>query len=289
MAQYRLTVSADPKIKVGAKNKNTEALQTFLATFGYLPQPKASAKAKLKAVKFTAAFPKIHDPFVDTDKAVNFGTFDELTCTALKSYQAFHGLPPTGVLDVGTEAQMNLPRCGFPDRPGGGNRVGAFVLSGLQWSRTDLTYRISKSTRTGLSFDLVESAVETAFSLWSDVTPLTFTRVDPDADANIDIRFEVRSHGDPYPFDGPFNVLAHAFFPQDGRAHFDDEENWDVAFPPSTGPIDLISVAAHEFGHLLGLEHTSVRGALMFPSYSGPQRFLAQDDIGAIQSLYGTP
>lgn len=48
-----------------------------------------------------------------------------------------------------------------------------------------------------------------------------------------------------------------------------------------------MTVAAHEFGHALGLDHTQVAGSLMLTSYSGSHRFLGYDDKAGIQSLYG--
>jgi peptidoglycan hydrolase-like protein with peptidoglycan-binding domain len=288
MAAPKLVITSEPKLKLGAKGPNTENLQTFLTMFGYMPSPKApKAKAKKKpAPKSSVAFKNMVDPFVATDAPPEFGTFDEATQMALKSFQAFHGLPPTGVLDIGTEAELNRPRCGCPDSPGGGSRVAAFAL-GPRWSKRNLRYRISRTSQGGLSPAVVEAAVKDALGIWSDSTTLTFTRVGPSAPADLDIRFEVGSHGDGDPFDGPFRVLAHAFFPEDGRVHFDDAEAWAMDFPPTNlSTIDLITVAAHEFGHALGLDHSSDRGALMFPTYSGPQRFLGQDDINGIRALY---
>jgi hypothetical protein len=72
-----------------------------------------------------------------------------------------------------------------------------------------------------------------------------------------------------------------------GDAHFDEDETWTVTIPPGAGTIDLVTVAAHEFGHSLGLGHSAVAGALMAPFYTGPHRAVEADDIAGITSLYG--
>lgn len=100
---------------------------------------------------------------------------------------------------------------------------------------------------------------------------------------HIEIRFEVGEHGDGDPFDGPGGTLAHAYFPvYGGDAHFDDDERWTIRSYRGT---NLFQVAAHEFGHSLGLSHSDVKSALMAPFYRGydPHFDLDRDDIDAIQ------
>jgi hypothetical protein len=51
--------------------------------------------------------------------------------------------------------------------------------------------------------------------------------------------------------------------------------------------IDSLTVAAHEFGHMAGLGHSSDKLALMYPSYEDARKtLLGADDIAGISALY---
>jgi hypothetical protein len=67
--------------------------------------------------------------------------------------------------------------------------------------------------------------------------------------------------------------------------HFDDAELWALA--AGARQFDTETVALHEIGHLLGLDHSTVPRSVMFPTYGGARRALSQDDIAGIRSLYG--
>ena len=87
------------------------------------------------------------------------------------------------------------------------------------------------------------------------------------------------------PFDGPGGILSHAGMPPDGGLHFDVDEQCFVGEVPDA--MDIGTVWLHEIGHLLGLGHSSVPEAIMFPYIgAGMIKGLSQDDIEGIKALY---
>uniref|UniRef100_A0A8C6HKI9 Matrix metalloproteinase-27 n=1 Tax=Mus spicilegus TaxID=10103 RepID=A0A8C6HKI9_MUSSI len=202
----------------------------------------------------------------------------------LREMQAFFGLTVTGKLDSDTLAIMKVPRCGVPD-------VGQYGYTLPGWRKYSLTYRIMNYTPDMTPAD-VDEAIQKALQVWSKVTPLTFTRISKGV-ADIMIAFRTGVHGwCPRHFDGPLGVLGHAFPPGlglGGDTHFDEDETW---IAKDGEGFNLFLVAAHEFGHSLGLSHSNDQTALMFPNYISldPSKYpLSQDDIDGIQSIYGSP
>uniref|UniRef100_A0A147BPY1 Putative matrix metalloproteinase n=2 Tax=Ixodes ricinus TaxID=34613 RepID=A0A147BPY1_IXORI len=218
---------------------------------------------------------------------------------ALRRMQKFAGLPPTGRLDQATARMMKARRCGVPDVIGHAERVRRYALQGSKWDKTHLTWSVmdfpSRADRS-----MIRSQIGKALRVWSDASKLRFTEISPQSvrsdakgAADIAVTFARLDHGDGYSFDGPGTILAHAFFPGDGMggdAHFDADENWITGTPQSnSNEVSLFAVAAHEFGHSLGLSHSSVPGSLMYPYYQGVKEdfVLPYDDKMGIQRLYG--
>lgn len=199
---------------------------------------------------------------------------------AIELYQQWFGLTVDSELGPQTLTSMRQPRCQHMD---------VLEARNSKWGLTNLTYYI-KSRDTGeITAEQWDQEIADAFSYWSEVCPLKFTRVNS---TNANIILSVSSNrGDGLGTSG--GTLAFAQLPPNSNYRgqlitvYDSAERWSTT---SGGGINLSSVVCHEGGHLLGLDHTNVRGALMYPTYSPsvtkPQQ---NDDIKRIQALYGKP
>ncbi|CAL8360900.1 unnamed protein product [Merluccius merluccius] len=198
----------------------------------------------------------------------------------LQDMQMFFGLNATGVLDPETLGVMRVPRCGVPD-------VEDYSLDqGTRWRKSVITYNIGQYTR-DLPRSTVDSLINSALSVWAQASGLTFVRLHTQT-ADIMVEFVTREHGDLFPFDGPRGTLAHAFGPgigMGGDTHFDDDEHWTAG---GKG-FNLYLVAAHEFGHALGLKHSRNPESLMYPTYHHSRQvsLLSIEDVTNINTLYG--
>lgn len=209
---------------------------------------------------------------------------------AVRKAQEILGLVVDGVPGIVTErAMLSTPRCARPDLLG--------LATGLnQWAKRKatqegLTYHVTRYVR-NIRQDTQEEELKAAFQSWQDVSRLRFERLhSSQADILIGASDSPREE-----FGSPGAVLAWAQLPR-GSNHrgqlvmkMDLAEPWVTDLSEGGRGILYRNVAAHEIGHLLGLEHTQIRGELLFPTYaasvSKPQ---AKYDIPEAVKRYGEP
>ncbi|KAI4302809.1 hypothetical protein MLD38_038512 [Melastoma candidum] len=217
---------------------------------------------------------------------------------AILQCEAKQGHPLTRERDLEAPTKFASPRGSLPEMV---SRVHAterylYFPGKPRWSSREpmvLTYAFSPEHSIDyLSQKEIRSAFRHAFSRWSSVIPMNFEEAGDYAYADIKIGFYGGDHGDGQPFDGVLGILAHSFSPESGRFHLDKAERWAVDFDTeqSRVAVDLESVAVHEIGHLLGLEHSQAKDAVMYPSLMPRERRvdLKADDIDGVQALYGS-
>ena len=213
--------------------------------------------------------------------------------TAVKKFQKMFGLVEDGKVGPKTRWALHYPRCGhpdFPDHDAPDRKKFQRMTKAARWQKANLTYCITDYVSTeDISKSAQEAIIAQAWKQWMDVTPLKIERTKLSSGADIVIS---TGRGPKDDFDGPGGTLAYAFMPEGDDKQlimrFDLDETW-MQDPRDNG-IAMLNVACHEFGHLLGLDHSKKSKALMAPFYNEsvgkPQ---PNDDIARVQKLYGHP
>lgn len=132
-----------------------------------------------------------------------------------------------------------------------------------------------------------------AAQLWAQQSKLNFTVVSDNGAASGsgsyqqgDTNFgDIRIGG--YSFSD--SNLAIGYYPPQGNNYSiagDFCFNTAKAFNINGSDYDLFTVALHEFGHTLGLGHSTTTAATMYSTYNGKDTALNADDISGIKAIY---
>ncbi|XP_047309440.1 metalloendoproteinase 1-like [Impatiens glandulifera] len=157
-----------------------------------------------------------------------------------------------------------------------------YVLGDTTWTTTNLTWALEP----GIRSDAIKP-IKCAFQSWENATKFKFEKIDNYTKANVKISFtpidQLREFLE-YP-----KSVALSSYPPDGLLHFRADVPWVNG--AQRGKMDIETVAVHELGHILGLEHSDVPSAVMYPTtkWGVIKRNLHEDDIAGIKEMYNFP
>ena len=170
-----------------------------------------------------------------------------------------------------------------------------YSLTGPKFTPPSYNYYINPKNLDGVPTTAVNGALKTASNKWKNWCAGTFkgtstiTKVTYTDGKNVVFFRNAKS--------GAAIATTYSFFSGKNMLGF-DMVWWDAAwkfFPTAatcSNGFYIIDVGTHEFGHVVGMGHSTVADATMFPSTvfcNKAIRTLAPDDVAGISKLYGHP
>jgi predicted Zn-dependent protease len=169
----------------------------------------------------------------------------------------------------------------------------------LKWTSLPMKFNIHQTAANGVSASATQNAVRAAYQSWSNVSCSYYSSQDmgvvnlPTGNENdyVNTNYWISS----WSGDSQALGLAHTIYdPYSGKildadTSYNNSYTWSVT--GSAWAIDVQSVATHEIGHQLGLDHSQYQDATMFWATGQgdtSQRSLSSDDIAGVCYLYPT-
>jgi hypothetical protein len=174
----------------------------------------------------------------------------------------------------------------------------AYTINGPKWANPIVTYFVNSTNQDNLPGATATVAVRAGAGVWTAQSGANFrfsyggNSTQPTT-TNDGINLIV-FRNEESPNGGGAIATTYTWYNSSGILDA-DIVFWDGAFhfyagtSGCSGGFYIEDVAAHEFGHALGLGHTTVGGATMYPSIStcsSGARSLDADDIAGVVSIY---
>ena len=173
----------------------------------------------------------------------------------------------------------------------------AYVVNGASWGQAQMSYRIN-AANLDLSAAAAEAAIRSGADAWQQTGAFRFNYAGSSSQStttNDGTNLVLFRDG------GNGSAVASTYvWSSNSRIVDADIIFWDAAFTffagtsGCSGGFYIEDVAAHEFGHALGLGHSASTSATMYSSTSHcstEHRTLEADDISGVRTIYppGTP
>ncbi len=169
----------------------------------------------------------------------------------------------------------------------------------LRWPTIPMKFNVHQTAAPGLTAAATQDAVRKAYLAWTSVSCTSFKTQDlgvvnlPWGDQDDKINSHVWTSSWPPSYgQNALGITWTSYDPQSGKiydadTHYNPGYTWSTSGSPTA--IDAQSVATHEIGHQLGLDHSPIQTATMFYATGQgdtSQRSLDADDMKGVCYLY---